>query len=72
MGCTNLLPPYTGQPSVESLFVSNLMHLSINPTACTLYDDHAFKVWHQRWDQRKFTIQAIHVVFETTNFLSYQ
>lgn len=31
MGCPSLLPSYTGQPSVESLFVSNLMHLSINP-----------------------------------------
>ena len=70
MGCSNLIPLYTGQPFVESLLVSNLMHLSINTTE--LYDDHAFKVWHQRWDQSKFTIQAIHVVFETTNFLSYQ
>lgn len=36
MWCTNLLPPYTGQPSVESLFVSNLMHLLINPTNCMI------------------------------------
>lgn len=36
MGCPNLLPPNTGQPSVESLFVSNLMHLSINPTNCMM------------------------------------
>ena len=36
MGCPKLLPLYTGQPSVESLFVSNLMHLSINPTNCMM------------------------------------
>ena len=36
MGCPKLLPPYTGQPSVESLFVSNLMHLSINLTNCMM------------------------------------
>ena len=36
MGCPSLLPSYTGQPSVESLFVSNLMHLSINPANCTM------------------------------------
>lgn len=36
MGCPSLLPSYTGQPSVESLFVSNLMHLSINPANCMM------------------------------------
>ena len=36
MGCPKLLPPYTGQSSVDSLFVSNLTHLSINPTNCMM------------------------------------
>ena len=70
MGCPSLLPSYTGQPSVESLFVSNLMHSSINPANCMMNMPLKFDINVET--KVNLQLRAIHVVFETTNFLSYQ